>query len=138
MLELQPLRNALMQLADGLNLASQPGSPEIVRDGVIQRFEYCYELSWKMLRRYLELTESDPHSVDRLSFGDLIRLGFERGLLKSSFDTWAGFRRARGTTSHAYDRIKAEEVFKEIPAFYLEAEFLLKRLEALCLAKRDP
>jgi nucleotidyltransferase substrate binding protein (TIGR01987 family) len=135
MLELTPLRNALEQLAEGLRLASQPGALEIVRDGVIQRFEYCYELSWKMLRRYLEITESNPQSIDALSFGDLIRLGFERGLLRSSYDVWAGFRRARGTTSHAYDRSKAEEVYRAIPDFYVEAQFLLSRLEIACAGK---
>jgi nucleotidyltransferase substrate binding protein (TIGR01987 family) len=128
MLDLGPLKNALSQLEDGLRLAEQPGAAEIVRDGVIQRFEYTYELCWKMLRRYLEMTEDDPQRVDQLSFGDLIRLGFERGLLRSSYDVWAGFRQARGTTSHTYDRLKAEQVYSVIPAFYLEARFLFDHL----------
>lgn len=135
MLELTPLRNALAQLAEGLRLAEQPGAPEIVRDGVIQRFEYSYELSWKMLRRWLETAEGNPQHIDTLSFGDLIRLGFERGLLNSSYDVWAGFRKARGTTSHAYDRSKADEVYKVIPDFYREARFLLSKLEAASTGK---
>ena len=129
MLDISPLKNALSQLEEGLRLADQPSAPEIVRDGVIQRFEYTYELSWKMLRRHLELTESDPQSVDQLSFGDLIRLGFERGLLRSSYDVWVAFRQARGTTSHTYDRQKADKVFSVIPDFYVEARALFERLE---------
>jgi nucleotidyltransferase substrate binding protein (TIGR01987 family) len=119
----------LAQLEEGLSLAKQPGALEIVRDGVIQRFGCSYELSWKMLRRYLELTESAPQNVDALSFGDLIRVGFERGLLRSSYDVWAEFRRARGATSHAYDRRKAEHVYGVIPAFLAESRFLYEKLK---------
>ncbi len=128
MLDLEPLKNALSQLEDGLHLAEQPGAAEIVRDGVIQRFEYTYELCWKMLRRHLELTEDDPQRIDQLAFGDLIRLGFERGLLQSSYDVWAGFRQARGTTSHTCNQRKAEQVYSVIPSFYREARFLYDSL----------
>jgi nucleotidyltransferase substrate binding protein (TIGR01987 family) len=135
MLDLSPFKSALSQLEEGLRLAEQPGAAEIVRDGVIQRFEYTYELSWKMLRRYLQLTEDDPQRIDQLSFGDLIRLGFERGLLRSSYDVWSGFRQARGTTSDTYDQRKACEVYGVIPAFYGEARILFDRLSQAIVAR---
>ena len=43
--------------------ASQ-GQDEELRDACIQRFEYSFELSWKMLKRRLEIDLPDAHSVD--------------------------------------------------------------------------
>jgi len=129
-LDLTAFERAIAQLSEGMTLASQPNAHPLLRDGAIQRFEYTYEISWKMLKRFLEATSSDSQTVDTLAFGDLIRLGYERGLLRSSYDIWTLFRKARGTTSHTYDQGKAEEVFKAIPPFLEEAQYLLTQLRA--------
>lgn len=129
-LDLSALDQAIRQLAAGLGRAQKDSSDELVRDGVIQRFEYTYELSHKMLKRYLEQTEASPEQLDQLSFQDLIRLGAERGLLAHGWDVWRGYRIARGTTSHVYDRAKAEEVFEQIPGFLDEARHLIGELKA--------
>ncbi len=46
-------------------LLSQPS--ELERDGAIQRFEYCFDLSWKTLKRFLEkrglMDLNSPRSV---------------------------------------------------------------------------
>ncbi|MBU6449748.1 MAG: HI0074 family nucleotidyltransferase substrate-binding subunit, partial [Rhodospirillales bacterium] len=111
-------------------LAAQAHVPEdkLIRDACIQRFEYSYELSHKMLRRYLEASE--PAEVHQLSFPDLIRLGHERGLLGESWDVWMDFRDARNATSHAYDEDKARKVFAKIPAFAKAARFLAAQIAA--------
>lgn len=129
-LDLSALEKAISQLVEGLDLASKPNAHPLLRDGAIQRFEFTYEVSWKMLKRFLEATSGDPQSIDTLAFSDLIRLGHERGILRSSYDVWALFRKARGTTSHTYDQNKAAEVFQVIPQFLGEAQFLLAQLRA--------
>ncbi|MBH0619321.1 nucleotidyltransferase substrate binding protein, partial [Salmonella enterica] len=114
----------------GLAAARAAPGDELMRDGVIQRFEYTYELSHKSLRRSLEETEPAPEAIRELSFPGLIRLGAERGLLRNSWDVWTDHRKARGTTSHTYDSAKAAEVFARIPAFLEDARALLAALEA--------
>jgi hypothetical protein len=59
------------------------GAPvdEELRDATIQRFEYTYELAWKMLERHLEAVVPDPARIDTLSFRELMREGAERGLI---------------------------------------------------------
>lgn len=52
----------------------------VLRDGVILRFEFTYELSWKMLKRFLE--EYGLERPDRLSNRDLFRVGYEQGLIE--------------------------------------------------------
>ena len=129
MIDVLPLRKALATLDAGLGALVLAPDDGFIRDACIKRFEYCYELSHKMLRRYLEATE--PEGVHDLSFPRLIRLGYERELLQESWDVWEGFRDARNTTSHAYDEDKARRVLLEIPAFAKAAHHLAARVQAL-------
>ncbi len=127
-LDFQSLEKAIAQLDAGLRESSKAADNELLRDGVIQRFKYTYELSWKMLKRYLEATLPNPEEVDGMSFPSLIRTGSEQGLLLTGWDIWVRYRKARGTTSHTYDEEKAREVFRIIPEFLKEARYLLDRL----------
>jgi nucleotidyltransferase substrate binding protein (TIGR01987 family) len=128
MIDISSLRQAIARLDEAL--AARAGAPEdkFIRDACIQRFEYSYELAHKMLRRFLEAAE--PGGVRELSFPNLIRLGFERGLLAQSWDVWMGFREARNATSHTYDEAKAAGVMEKIPAFAVAARFLATQIDA--------
>ena len=125
---LTSLENAVASLQDALNEYAKE-EDTYVRDAVIQRFEYTYELSHKLLKRHLEATAANPDEIDTLSFQDLIRLGSERQLLRSGWEKWSLYRKLRGTTSHTYDEAKAQEALKKIPEFYEEAHFLLQQLQ---------
>jgi len=127
-LDLGSLTKALDRLEQGLAEAVATPRDELRRDGVIQRFEYSYELSVRMLRRFLDMTSGTPGAIDAIAFPDLIRIGAEQGLLRSGWPAWRDYRTARGTTSHTYDADKARAVFAVIPAFLAEARFLLARL----------
>ena len=131
LVDLSSLRLALAALRRALARwdASQ-GQDEELRDACIQRFEYSFELSWKMLKRRLEIDLPDAHSVDAMSFRDLVRTGAERGLLPD-VDAWMVFRDKRNITSHTYNAAKAAEVAAIIPSFADQAAGLLARLEAL-------
>ena len=126
-LDFQSLEKAIAQLDAGLRESLAAPGGELLRDGVIQRFEYTYELSWKMLRRYLEATLPNPEEVDGMSFQTLIRTGSEQGLLLSGWDNWVRYRKARGA-SHTYDEEKAREVFRIVPEVLREVRYLIDRL----------
>ena len=134
-LDLSSLRNAIAQMDEALAYCDSevarldPRAKHLFRTAAIQTFEFTYELAWKMLRRFLEVTSATPGAVDQMAFADLIRSGSEQGLLKSGWDHWREFRAARGTTSHVYDEKKAAEVFAVIPRFGVEARFFLARLD---------
>ena len=53
-IDLGNFRKALDSLAKGLARSESNLGDELLRDGVIQRFEYSYELAWKSLKRVLE------------------------------------------------------------------------------------
>ena len=110
-----------------LRLQQNPNDDEI-ESGVIQRFEYTYELSWKILQRYLINYKLSEEVVNGMHFSDLIRTGNEYGLLLSDWSVWSEFRKKRNITTHTYDEAKAEEVLSIVPKFYEEALFLYNKL----------
>jgi len=131
-LDLTPMERAITRLREGLERYQQDISDTQIRDGLIQRFEFTYEISHKMLKRFLEVTSASPAEFDDMSFQDLIRSGNERNLLLGNWPSWKKYRDMRAKTSHTYNEEVALEVVTGIPAMLEEAEYLLNRLrEAL-------
>jgi nucleotidyltransferase substrate binding protein (TIGR01987 family) len=128
-LDFTSLRNALARLKEGYARYKSDVSDIQIRDGLIQRYEFTYEISHKMLKRHLEMTSANPEAFDALPFADLIRTGNEQSLLKSDWTTWKVFREMRAKTSHTYDEDVAQSVVKVIPAFVEEIEFLVRQLD---------
>jgi nucleotidyltransferase substrate binding protein (TIGR01987 family) len=128
-LDFTSLRNALARLAEGYQRYQTDISDIQIRDGLIQRYEFTYEISHKMLKRHLEMTAANPEAFDALPFADLIRTGNEQSLLKSDWSAWKIFREMRAKTSHTYDEHIAQTVVQVIPAFIEEIEFLVRQLD---------
>ena len=132
-LDLTSFESAISQLEKSLKYANSPVAedPELfeqLRNSVIQCFEFTYELSHKMLKRYLEETSANPEDVDISTFQNLIRTGNEKGLLRSDWLKWKMYRQARTDSSHTYDRNKAESVYSIAPDFLQEAKHLYLQL----------
>jgi nucleotidyltransferase substrate binding protein (TIGR01987 family) len=129
-LDFTPLANATDRLGEGLARYLSDTSDSQIRDGLIQRFEFTYDLSAKMLRRALEARAAVPEEVDRMSFPTLIRTANEQDLLRGDWSDWHAYRDMRNITSHTYDEAKAVQVVATIPKFLEEARELLRRLQA--------
>ena len=96
-----------------------------VRDGAIQRFEFCTELAWKTVREYLiEQGYTDinsPKSVMKTAFSD--------GLLTNE-NGWLEILESRNITSHVYDERTAATIFDNIKKIYTPLfEELIKNLD---------
>lgn len=128
-LNLAPLENAVSRLTEGLARYEKDISDTQIRDGLIQRFEFSYEISHKMLKRHLEAVSPTPEQFDAMAFADLIRSANEQGLLLGDWSSWKIYREMRSKTSHTYDEEIAIEVVQGIPAFLEEARYLLKQLQ---------
>jgi nucleotidyltransferase substrate binding protein (TIGR01987 family) len=128
-LDLTSLSKALHRFAEGLARYRSDPSDAQIRDGLIQRFESTYEISHKMLKRYLESTSANQAAFDALPFADLIRSGNEQGLLLGNWTDWKLYREMRSRTAHTYDEAVALGVVDGIPAFLSEGEFLLEQLQ---------
>lgn len=128
--DISSLELVITRLQEGIERYGRDTTDTQIRDGLIQRFEFTYELSHKMLKRYLELASPTPEQYDDMPFADLIRTGNEQGLLLSDWPAWKVFREMRAKTSHTYAEKVALEVVKVIPAFLAEATHLRDKLRA--------
>ena len=127
-LDITPLANAIDRLREGLARHQSEPADDQLRDGLIQRFEFTYELSHRTLRRFIRETAASPEEVDRMAFQDLIRTANQQGLLLGDWPAWHRYRDSRAKTSHAYHAKTAQEVAESIPAFLAEAEYLRDEL----------
>ena len=128
-LNLAPLENAVSRLTEGLARYEKDITDTQIRDGLIQRFEFSYEISHKMLKRHLEAVSPTPEQFDAMAFADLIRSANEQGLLLGDWSAWKIYREMRSKSSYTYDEEIAIEVVQSIPAFLEEARHLLKQLQ---------
>ena len=85
-----------------------------IRDGVIQRFEFCTELAWKTMREYL----LDQGYTELNSPKATIRQAFAFGLITDEAG-WIRILDDRNLTSHLYDETTAKEIFGNISTKYL-------------------
>jgi nucleotidyltransferase substrate binding protein (TIGR01987 family) len=127
-LDFSPLGKAIERLREGLDALRREPENTLYRDAVIQRFEFTYGLCASLLKRYLERTAA-VQPENEMTFPTLIRTASENGLLRSGWDVWYEFRKARNLTSHTYNEDVARQVIETIPAFAGDAEFLYGQLQ---------
>lgn len=121
------LQKAYISLDSALQRSVREPQDLEVRDACIQRFEYTFELSIKVIKRYLEQEMPISEKIDLLNYRDLIRIAFESGLIEQ-VEQWFQYREARNQTSHTYDETKAHSVYGILPDFITSAKFLLVQL----------
>jgi nucleotidyltransferase substrate binding protein (TIGR01987 family) len=118
----------VQRLQEGFERHQREPADEQLRDGLIQRFEFTYELSYRMLRRFLRHVAASPDAYDQMSFQDLIRSANEQGLLLRDWTAWRRYRDMRAKTSHTYSTSVAAEVVGGIPDFLAEAAHLCSQI----------
>ena len=107
---------ALNELTEAVELSQQRPLSKLEEQGLIQAFEYNYELAWNCLKDFYEYQGEEGIQGSR----DAIRLGFNRGLIADG-DLWLGMVRSRALTSHTYNRETSIKVAKDIIARYFPA-----------------
>jgi nucleotidyltransferase substrate binding protein (TIGR01987 family) len=95
-LNIASLVNAVERLDEGLHRYLLGKDDIQIRDGLVQRFEFIYELTHKMLKRFLSMTASSSVDIDQMTFSEFIRAGHAQGLLSTDRAVWRGFREVRG------------------------------------------
>ena len=127
-LDFTALKKALASLSRAVERSAGDEGDEELRDAVIQRFEYTFELCWKMLKRRLEMDLAVSSEVDAMSYKTLMRESAERGLIQDVIK-WLIYREQRNITSHTYDLAKAQSVYKTAVEFVSDAQAFLHELE---------
>lgn len=94
-----------------LRKALQQPKDEFVRDAAIQRFEFTFELFWKVLKEFALREGLDPRSP-RASISN----AFELGLIQDE-ELFLRMLESRNLASHTYLEENAEEIYVELPEF---------------------
>ncbi|BAH06869.1 hypothetical protein CKR_1818 [Clostridium kluyveri NBRC 12016] len=118
--------NALSRLREALE---KDITDDIIIDGIIQRFEFTFEQSWKVMKLYLE----DQGVLDEaLSPRSTIKVAFKHKII-SNGDLWIEMMLDRNRTSHMYDETVAKSIVERIKKMYInefnDLEKLLKVYE---------
>jgi len=122
---LQALSKAVNALNAAITDAKSGKYPEdYMRDAVIQRFEFTFELTWKTLQRFFNLNQRPAINNIRDIFREAGKLQFI-----DSVELWFEFHEARNLTSHTYDEAVSARVFESACLFLPEATLLLGRLQ---------
>ncbi len=103
------LSEAVDLLVDNVNEGSEF---DLLKEGLIQRFEYTHELAWKVMKDYLEY----QGYVDIRGSRDAIRKSLELNILSDR--RWMATIEARNLTSHNYDDETADNIYNEIMNIY--------------------
>lgn len=119
--DITPLLNAKKILDEGIKSSSS----DLEKTGTIKSFEFCFELSWKILKRILTkrgLTTTSPK--------DVYRIAADNNIIANP-EFWFDAIKKRNLVSHTYNKNIADEVLAFLPAFQKELDKLLKTLKNL-------
>lgn len=127
-LDLTSLEHAVATFDEIIERYSVEFNDTAIRDALIQRFEYTYSLSVKMLMRYLKIIL--PEQEDISTFNETIRNSNRAGLLLSNLEKWSVYRQNRNLSSHTYNEKIANDVANIAKDFQDEVHYLLEKLKA--------
>ncbi|HBW47627.1 TPA: nucleotidyltransferase [bacterium] len=133
-LDLSNLQKAINSLEIAIKIASLKikgnNDPEekVIMAGVIQTFEFTYELCWKFMKRWLEVN-GEGATIDGATRKEIFRIALEKQLIKD-VELWFEYTLARNETSHTYDSDTAQEVYQKAIKFLDDAKLLLLKIES--------
>ena len=104
---------AYRQLDEAVALSQTRALSELEKQGVIQAFEYTYELAWNVIRDYFRWQGNSDITGSR----DAIREAFANGLVEEG-EQWMQMLKDRNRTSHTYNEETAREILKNILELY--------------------
>lgn len=108
---LERLNEAATIIGSNLQLGSEV--TDLLREGLIQRFEYTHELAWNVMKDYAEYQGNTEIRDSR----DAIRWALQNGLADDK--AWMKSIEDRNLSSHDYDRPTADAIFSKVIGTYL-------------------
>ena len=122
-INITPLIKATKQFKKGLDRVDIEN--ELERDGVIQRFEFTFELVWKTLKKILAFKGVDVNSPR-----DAFREAAKQQLIEDPL-IWFEFIKKRNLTTHMYNQNYADEIFQSLPLFKTELDKVIENIKRL-------
>ncbi len=86
---------------------------EIIKDGLIQRFEYTHEMAWNLMKDYAEYQGNNEVGGSR----DATREALNLKIIENG-DAWMEMIKSRNKTTHTYNESTANEIYSKIIEYY--------------------
>lgn len=112
----------LTQATTRLEEALQEPFSQLIQDATIQRFEFTFELAWKLLKTVLA-----DQGIETNSPKQTIREAGKEGLV-DDIEAWISFTNARNLTAHTYREELAKEVYQKAKEFTRYLHSLINKL----------
>ncbi|MHA7855944.1 nucleotidyltransferase substrate binding protein [Marinobacter shengliensis] len=106
-------KKAFGQLDSAVKLCQARDLSDLEKQGLIQAFEYTYELSWNLIRDYFRW----QGNANIVGSRDAIREAFANGLVEDG-EGWMRMLKDRNRTSHTYNEETAREILENILTQY--------------------
>jgi len=106
---LQNYKKALITLKNAVELAASRELTELEKQGMIQGFEFTFEMAWNVMKDYLE----EQGITGIIGSKNAIRHSFNKGLIEDG-EAWMEIVKGRNLSSHSYDEEIAEKLLKKI------------------------
>lgn len=123
--QLENIFNNLKIIIDAYEKENDSIIKDGLRDSIIQRFEFTAELSWKLMKKYLD----ENLVIELYSPRSIIKESFKQDLIENG-EIWLDILEDRNLTSHTYDENTANRIKDNIVNKYvLEFEKFLKKIK---------
>ncbi len=108
-------KRAFNLLREAIEIMRQHEISQLEKEGIIQRFEYTWELAWKVLKDYLE---SAGIIVETVTPASVIKAAFAAKVIENG-EIWMQALDSRNKMSHTYDIKVFEKIISDIDKHYL-------------------
>jgi len=123
----QNYKKALSTVNSAVELAASRKLSDLEKQGLIQGFEFTFELAWNVIKDYLE----DQGISGIIGSKGAIRHAFDNGLIEDG-QLWMDMIKDRNLASHSYDEKTAEDlVVAIINAYYSHLDKFAEKMNVL-------
>ena len=103
---LDSFATAITRLSEALSATTT----DLTRDAAIQRFEFCFELAWKVIQE-----RARAEGLDCQSPKGCLKLAYKNNWINDETG-WLAMLEDRNRTAHTYDETLAKDVYRRLPA----------------------
>ncbi|RLC35520.1 nucleotidyltransferase [Candidatus Shapirobacteria bacterium] len=122
--KVEKIRDSLFRAVNRLTDALKQEKSEFIRDSVVQRFEFSFELCWKLMKLVLAYLGSENCNSPR----ECITVSAGVGLIDNP-EKWLDYLELRNLSVHMYSQKMAEDVYELASDFVEDVKKLEKVVE---------
>ena len=123
----QNYKKALVTMESAIDIADSRELSELEKQGVIQGFEFTFELAWNVMKDYLE----EQGITGIIGSKNAVKQAFNNGLIENG-EIWMDMIESRNISSHSYDEEIAEKLRQKIiEIFYSHLTAFAEKMKVL-------